>query len=83
MNEVKNQNDMVKEILEYLRDDPEGPGRTEFLGRLDQLYTTDDRIHWELRNEDREKCLQEEENRRQCVENKKQRKAEKAKRIKR
>ena len=83
MNEVKDQNDMVKEILEYLRNYPERPGRTEFLGRPDQLYTAGDRIHWELRNEDREKCLQEEENRRQRIENKKQRKAEKAKRIKR
>ena len=77
-NELKDLNDMVKEILAYLKDYPERPGRTEFLERLDQVYTSEDRIYWELKNEDREKCRDEEERRRQHTENKKQKKSEQA-----
>ena len=37
-NEMKELNDMVKEILDYLKDYPERPGRTEFLERLEEVY---------------------------------------------
>ena len=81
-NYPKNEIKRVKEILEYLKDYPERPGRTEFLERLDQVYTSDDRIHRELKNEDRDKCRNEDERRKQHMENKKQRKSEQASRSK-
>ena len=75
---MKELNDMVKEILDYLKDYPERPGRTEFLARLEEVYTSEDRLYWELKNDDREKCRNEEERKKQHLGNKKQRKSEQA-----
>ena len=54
-NEIKDQNDVVKEIMDYLEDYPERPGRTEFLTKLQDVYTSDEQRYRRLRKVDKER----------------------------
>ena len=54
-NEVKDQNDLVKEVLDFLKDYPEQAIRQEFISSLDFIYGEDEQDWREMRQEDREK----------------------------
>ena len=50
-NQVKDQNDLVKEVLEFLKDYPDRAIRQEFLGDLEYIYGEDDQDWREMRRE--------------------------------
>ena len=54
-NQVNDQNDLVKEVLEFLKDYPEKGFRTEFLKDLDFIYSDDDQDWREMKAEDKAK----------------------------
>ena len=54
-NQVKDQNDLVKEVLDFLKDYQDRAIRQEFLGNLDFIYGEDDQDWKEMRDEDRER----------------------------
>ena len=58
-----NQNNMVREILDYLKDYPDRRGRTEFLADIDRMYAEDEQTWKEMKDEDREQVRQLERNR--------------------
>ena len=54
-NQVKDQNDLVKEVLDFLKDYPDRAIRQEFLGNLEFIYGEDDQNWKEMRDADRER----------------------------
>ena len=54
-NQVKDQNDLVKEVQDFLKDYPDRAIRPEFLGNLEFIYGEDEQDWKEMRDEDREK----------------------------
>ena len=54
-NQVKDQDDLVKEVLGFLKDFPDRAIRQEFLGNLEFIYGEDDQDWKEMRDEDRER----------------------------
>ena len=54
-NQVSDQNDLVKEVLEFLKDYPEKGFRTEFFQDLDFIYGDDDQDWREMKAEDKAK----------------------------
>ena len=54
-NQVKDQNDLVKEVLDFLKDYPDRAIRQEFLGNLEFIYGEDEQDWKEMRDEDRER----------------------------
>ena len=52
-NQVKDQNDLVKEVLDFLNDYPDRAIRQEFLENLEFIYGEDDQDWKEIRDEDR------------------------------
>ena len=54
-NQVKDQNDLVKEVLDFLNDYPDRAIRQEFLENLEFIYGEDDQDWKEMRDEDRER----------------------------
>ena len=54
-NQVKNQNDLVKEVLDFLIDYPDRAIRQEFLENLEFIYGEDGQDWKEMRDEDRER----------------------------
>ena len=51
---MKDQNDLVKEVLDFLNDYPDRAIRQEFLGNLEFIYGEDDQDWKEMRDQDRE-----------------------------
>ena len=54
-NRVEDQNDLVKEVLDFLKDYPDREIRKEFLEKVECIYTEDEQDWREFRAEDREK----------------------------
>ena len=54
-NQVKDQNDLVKDVLDFLNDYPDRAIRQEFLEDLEFIYGEDDQDWKEMRDEDRER----------------------------
>ena len=54
-NQVTDQNDLVKEILEFLKDYPDRAIRQEFLNNLEYIYGEDDQNWTELRQEEKQR----------------------------
>ena len=54
-NQVNDQNDLVKEVLEFLKDYPERGFRKEFLKDLEFIYGEDDQDWREMKEEDKAK----------------------------
>ena len=79
-NQVNDQNDLVKEVLEFLKDYPERGFRKEFLKDLDFIYGEDDQDWREMRAED--KARREAQQERKAAE-KASKEESKSKRIKR
>ena len=52
---MKDQNDLVKEVLDFLNDYPDRAIRQEFLENLEFIYGEDDQDWKEMRDEDRER----------------------------
>ena len=52
---MTNQNDLVKEILEFLKDYPDRAIRQEFLKNLEYMYGEDDQNWTELRQEEKQR----------------------------
>ena len=52
---MKDQNDLVKEVLDFLKDYPDRAIRQEFLENLEFIYGEDERDWKEMRDEDRER----------------------------
>ena len=53
--QVKDQNDLVKEVLDFLRAYPDRAIRQEFLEKVEFIYVEDEQDWKEMREEDREK----------------------------
>ena len=54
-NQVKDQNDLVKEVLEFLKDYPDQTIRQDFLRDLDYIYGEDDQDWREMRQEKKQR----------------------------
>ena len=52
-NQVKDQNDLLKEVLDFLKDYPDREIRKEFLEKVECIYTEDEQDWREFRAEDR------------------------------